>query len=340
MKILFIGPKFGNSNIQYLTLKKIYKNVDIIDTNKILFFPFFTTKIFIQITPLIFEFYINHCILSKVTTNYDLIYVKSGEFIGKNLILRLKKKTRKIVYFCNDNPFVKRDMQRWKLFLPAAKYYDLIAFQDKSRIKLSKKWSVKKTLLVLPPYQKNIHCRKNLSNNEIEKYSNKVVFLGTWFPERGIFFNKLIDLGLDIKIYGERWEKDPNYEHMKLRVKLGFVHNPIYSKIIQSSKIAICMPSEGNLDDITARSIEIPAIGTLLCATRTKKHLETFIENKEAIFFKDANECFKKCSYYLENYTKAKIIARNGNIKITKVLKPTNDQLVKLIIKKAFNKII
>ena len=100
------------------------------------------------------------------------------------------------------------------------------------------------------------------------------------------------------------------------------------------------MPSEGNLDDITARSIEIPAIGTLLCATRTKKHLETFIENKEAIFFKDANECFKKCSYYLENYTKAKIIARNGNIKITKVLKPTNDRLVKLIIKKAFNKII
>ena len=99
MKILFIGPKFGNSNIQYLTLKKIYKNVDIIDTNKILFFPFFTTKIFIQITPLIFEFYINHCILSKVTTNYDLIYVKSGEFIGKNLILRLKKKPEKLFIF-------------------------------------------------------------------------------------------------------------------------------------------------------------------------------------------------------------------------------------------------
>ena len=33
MKILFIGTSFGNSYLQYLTLKRMYNNVDIIDTD-------------------------------------------------------------------------------------------------------------------------------------------------------------------------------------------------------------------------------------------------------------------------------------------------------------------
>ena len=154
MKILFIGPKLGNSYIQYLNLKKIYRNVDIIDSNKAFFLPKVTKRIFHHISPKILELNINRYILSKVRKKYDLIYVKSGEIIGKKLILKLKQKTQKIVYFCNDNPFVKRDKQRWKLFLPAAKFYDLIAYQDDSRIKLSKKLGLKNSLLVLPPYEK------------------------------------------------------------------------------------------------------------------------------------------------------------------------------------------
>ena len=42
----------------------------------------------------------------------------------------------------------------------------MIIFQDKSRISLSKKYGIKKTLIVLPPYQKNIHCRQKISSKE------------------------------------------------------------------------------------------------------------------------------------------------------------------------------
>ena len=51
MKILFIGPKLGNSYIQYLNLKKIYRNVDIIDSNKAFFLPKVTKRIFHHISP-------------------------------------------------------------------------------------------------------------------------------------------------------------------------------------------------------------------------------------------------------------------------------------------------
>ena len=36
MKILFIGEHSGNSFIQYQSLKKIYKNVDIISPSRII----------------------------------------------------------------------------------------------------------------------------------------------------------------------------------------------------------------------------------------------------------------------------------------------------------------
>ena len=150
MKILFIGIKTFSSLRMFLHLKKNYKEVDIIDGFESFFFPNIAKKIFVHIHPKIFESTINQYILSTIKKSYDLIFVASGALIGKKLIVELKKKTKKIVFFCNDNPFVLRDKNKWKLCLSALKFYDLIVFHNKSRIKLSKKFGVKKTLLVWP----------------------------------------------------------------------------------------------------------------------------------------------------------------------------------------------
>ena len=338
MKILFLGIKIQSSFYQFLALKKNYKEVDIIDAYKSFFLPNITLRIFFHIHPKIFEITINKYILSKIKKSYDLIFVRSGELIGKKLILELKKKTKKIVFYCNDNPFVLRDKNKWKLCLPALKFYDLIIFHNKSRISLSKKYGVKKTLLVLPSYEKRFHFPQKMTLGEQKKYNNDVIFIGTWFPERGVFFKKLIDKGLNLKIYGGLWHKDKNYKFFKHRHILGSIEDPLlYTKLIWCAKIALCIPSKGNADDITRRSLEIPAIGTLLCATRTKAHKKAFIENKEAIFFKDEKECYKKCNNLLSNIKKIKKIAYRGHIKATKILKADNETVVKKIVHTVFN---
>jgi len=95
MKILFIGSSFGNAYLQYKALKDIYKKVDIIDGyNSILRIKTFF-RIFIHISPFFFEKYLNNFFLKKVKKNYDLIYVRSGELIGRELIIELKKKQKK-----------------------------------------------------------------------------------------------------------------------------------------------------------------------------------------------------------------------------------------------------
>ena len=77
---------------------------------------------------------------------------------------------------------------------------------------------------------------------------------------------------------------------------------PIGNTTILDRQIDLLL--EQNIDDITERSIEIPGIGTLLCATRTRSHQKILIENKEAIFFKNANECYKKCNSLLSDIRK------------------------------------
>ena len=338
MKILFLGTKFGNSYLQYKSLKEIYKKVDFIDGYNCFKFQNTIRKFFVHLSPVIFQKKINNYILSKCGNKYDLIYVKSGELIGKELILDLKKITKKIIFFCNDNPFVERDKRKWDLFLQSGKYYDLIAFQDQSRIKLSKKFGIKKTILVLPPYDTRIHKRQKISKKNIKIFQNDIVFVGTWSVEKGKFIKKLISLGINIKVYGSRWNKDDNFKFLKPRIKLGHLNFKNYTKIIQCAKIALCLFSEQNLDTITARSIEIPAIGTLIFSKRTPQMKKIFIENKEAIFFRNADECAKKCIFYLNNPQARKRISNAGQKKITKILKPSNDMLIKKIIKTVFKK--
>ena len=106
--------------------------------------------------------------------------------------------------------------------------------------------------------------------------------------------------------------------------------------MIQKAKIALCLFAEDNLDTITARSIEIPAIGTLMVSLRTPALKKILIENREAVYFSDAKECAIKCEYYLNNPKLRKKIAAMGNRKIIKILKPSNTLLIKKIIKKLF----
>ncbi len=334
MKVLFIGKNFGNSYLQFLTLKKLYKNVDKIDpTESIVRYKLFT-HIFYKISPRIFEPFLMRYIISKIKQNYDLIYVNSAEFIGKSTIIYLKKISKKIIFNCNDNPFVSRDNKRWILFLSAAKHYDLIVFQHKSRLTLSKKFGLKNTLLTLPPYDEYGHrpTKKKIKKNI------KVIFVGTWFPERGFFFLKLIQLGLDIKIFGVRWDKDPNYKLIKSKIKLGHVDYKKYTRLIQRSEIAISLFSKGNVDVITNRVPEITAIGTFLCSESTPFMKKNYLENKEVVYFNTPKECFNKCNYYLKNKTLQKKIANRGKTKTTKILKISNYQLIKKMVEIVFQK--
>ena len=62
--------------------------------------------------------------------------------------------------------------------------------------------------------------------------------------------------------------------------------------------------------------------------------LKYYLENKEVIYFKTVHECYNRCNYYLNNKKLLKQIALKGKYKTTKILKASNYENIKKIIKK------
>jgi spore maturation protein CgeB len=73
------------------------------------------------------------------------------------------------------------------------------------------------------------------------------------------------------------------------------------------------MLSIGNRDLHTHRSVEIPSLGSVLCAERTTEHLQLYSEGAEAVFWNDADECAKICAALLKDDERRKQIAELGH---------------------------
>jgi hypothetical protein len=144
-------------------------------------------------------------------------------------------------------------------------------------------------------------------------WSSEVLFLGTWFPERGPFLLELVKRGVPLTIRGTNWSKAPEWEALKPHWKGGALLGDDYAKAIQCAKVNIGLLSMMNRDLHTTRSLEIPALGALLCAQRTSEHLAMYREGEEALFWADPEECAAMCRKALEYKGLRESIARAGH---------------------------
>jgi spore maturation protein CgeB len=148
---------------------------------------------------------------------------------------------------------------------------------------------------------------------EIERqWSSKVAFVGTWMPERGPFFRELIERGVPLTIFGDGWEKAPEWPVLQPVRRTSSLEGDEYCYAIQCAKINIGMISIGNRDLHTQRSLEIPALGSVLCAKRTSEHEQLYVDGKEALFWNDAEECARICMGLLDDEIRRKRLALAG----------------------------
>jgi len=327
MKILYIGEtykKYGYAYYLYRLIKKLYKKTKLINLRNS-FSPQHRNLINLisyKISPIFFQNTVIKYLKKKMHNKFDIIFINGENLIGKKTVFFLKKYTKKIIYFCPDNPFTERDQNRWQILRSSLPYFDLIIFMQKSRLNLAKKFNLKKIIYIPPLFKPEEHRPKNILLYEKKKYSSDIILIATWQKERGALVKKILDSGLKIKVYGAQWNKDKNFDKLKEIVKnKSVISDNYYSKLIQCSKIALCLPSEGNMDDITNRSLEIPSIGTLLLTKNTKTQREIFTPNKDAVFFNNSKDCIKKCKILLSNNKLRNMIAKNGNRKIKKIKK-------------------
>lgn len=242
----------------------------------------------------------------------DLIWVNQGEFLGPTVLRGLRRLRVPIINYSADNPFATSYEHKWRNFLKAVGYYDLIVQTFEDAATRLKSMGARNVLRVYLSADEVVHKRVILSAADIKQYGSEVSFIGQWTPERGRFMLEVLNLGVPLSFWGDRWRKGKEWDQIKHRWRGPGMFDERFAKVIQASKISLCFlyKAAGNLH--TSRSLEIPSLGTLLCAERSNEHLNLYVDRHEAVFWDTAQECARICKELLENDEKRTRIAEAG----------------------------
>ena len=244
----------------------------------------------------------------------DLIWVDQGAYLGAGLISKFRTLSVPIVNYTIDDPFGGRDGRRFDRYLRALPFYDLLVVVREENIAEAYALGARQVLRIWRSADEVAHRPRVLTDEDKHRWGSDVCFIGTWMPERGPFMAELVRAGLPLSIWGDRWQKAPEWPVLAPYWRgPGQDDSEIYARIIQSAKICLGLLSQGNRDRHTTRTFEIPAFGGLLCAERTDEHCEAFQDGVEAVFWKDAQECIQQCRRLLNDDALISAVKKNGH---------------------------
>lgn len=336
-KILYLGDASGTSFHRYNALLRLGCNVQFIDPTS--FIPKTSLLSFLRWKLGIFFYanYVTKKIIEVIEENrFDIVIINQGELVEPSLVKKLKDISDIVVNYNNDDPFGNRDGKRWDLYLKAVPFYDMLVVVREANVSEAYAKGARKVLRVFMSADEVIHAPIELTEEDIQKWSSEVLFVGTWMPERGELMAKLIEAGIPLTIYGGRWNKAKEWNLIKKSWKGQGLYGTDYTKAIQTAKVCLGLLSKGNRDLHTQRSIEIPHIGSLLCAEYTDEHLKLYLEDEEAVFWKDPDDCIQKCNQLLDDDCRRLNISRKGHLRCLQN-KLGNESVMSEIMSQAFD---
>lgn len=248
--------------------------------------------------------------------HFDLAWVDGGATVSRPLVRALQQQCQRVVNYNLDDPTGPRDGNFWRTFKQALPAYDLcVVVRDESAAEF-RAAGARRVLQVYRGYDEVAHAPRPVSPADEAQWRAAVAFIGTWMPGRGRFLAHLLRAGLPLVIYGNRWEKAPEWNVLRPAWRGPGVLGADYVKAVQHAQISLGLVSHGNRDLHTQRSAEIPFIGGLLCAERTREHLALYRDGVEAVFWRDAEECAQQCQSLLADPARARAIACAGQRRV------------------------
>ncbi|HWQ45746.1 MAG TPA: hypothetical protein VN376_02700, partial [Longilinea sp.] len=210
MKILYVGQSYGTSLQRVNTLKRLGHEVVLLDPYIILPKNRLVSK-WVHATGLLG---LSDLIAQRVTQYlndrfFDIIWVNGGDLISPDLLHELKDHGTYVLNYNNDDPFSLPEYgeyQKWRLYRQCIPLYDLLVVVRPQNISEVLAKGAKKVLRVYLSADEVEHQPVTLSPEERLRWQSEVCFIGTWFPERGPFMATLIQQGIPLAIWGNRWQ--------------------------------------------------------------------------------------------------------------------------------------
>jgi spore maturation protein CgeB len=341
LSILYVGTDTGTSSHRARALQRLGHDVFIInpsvflpDSHAISLWTWKSGGLFLG------EFVRRRVLENIAARRFNLVLVNAGELVAPSLVAQLKGNCGPVINYNNDDPFGKRDGRRWRLYLEAVPSYDLIVVVRDCNVSEAFARGAQNVLRVYMSADEAAHSPRPITEQDRRRWSSEVVFIGTWMPERGPFMARLIELGIPLSIFGNRWNRAPEWGRLRPFWRgPGLEDEGEYAKAIQCSKVCLGLLSKGNRDLTTQRSFEIPHLGGVLCAERTSEHSALYREDEEAVFWDSPEECVAKCTTLLENEHFRKRLAMNGRCRCLQN-RTTNEYVMARILDQVCPKLI
>jgi len=317
LQILHLGLKSGNSLHRANALRRLGHEVDILDPWEFLskgkFASTILRKLVYEIGAACLESFIRFRLDQALGNSFfDIIWNNQCELIGGQSAALLRNHCSSMVAFNNDDIFGGRDKNRFALYRDSVRHYDLAAVVREQNVAEAYALGTPAVIRVLLTADEVAHAPVALSAEDLKKWQSEVAFVGTWMPERGPLLNRLLDLGVPLTLYGDRWYKAHEWSNIKKTWRGPGLVGQDYVKAIQSARICLGLLSKDNRDLHTQRSSEIPYIGSVLCAERTGEHQAMYRENEEALFWDTPEECAHNCFTLLADEPRRQTIACAG----------------------------
>jgi spore maturation protein CgeB len=313
LSILYLGPERGTCLDRANALRRLGHRIEHVDLRKLLPRTAWVYPIIHKLGGHLLSPWILHSLPAALQgAHYDLCYVDGGELVTPRVIRLLRNYARKVINYNIDDPLGNRDGAKSKAYRRSLASYDLCVVMRPVNVSEAHSLGAKHVMHVYRSSDEVTHAPRVITQKDRDQWNADVLFLGTWFPERGPFLLELVNRGVPLTIRGSNWRKAPEWPTLRSYWKGGPLEGDEYAKAIQCAKVNLGLLSTENRDLHTTRSMEIPALGGLLCAERTVEHLHLYIEGKEALFWSGVEECAAACTRILTNEELRKQIAAAG----------------------------
>lgn len=319
LSILYLGPESGTCLDRANALRRLGHRVAHLDLRKLLPRTGWVDRVTWTIGGGMFSRFLLRALpaaLGEPRNAFDLCHVDGGEWVTPAVISLLRQYAGKIVNYNIDDPLGPRDGARYKVYRQCLPFYDLCVVMRPQNVAEAQEAGAGAVMRVYMSADEISHAPRQLTQHDHDRWDCDVLFLGTWMPERGPFLLELIERGVPLTIQGPHWQKAPEWSRLKQHWRGAAIRGDDYAKAIQCAKVNLGLLSKGNRDQHTTRSLEIPALGSLLCAERTSEHLAMYDEDAEALFWKDAKECADMCKHALADEDRRRAIASAGQQRI------------------------
>jgi spore maturation protein CgeB len=317
LSILYVGSTRGTSNDRAKALQRLGHEIEHVDFRRLLPSPKWVDRF----TNYVGAQWTTPWLLRRIPgqlsgQHHDLCLVDSGVYVTPSIISLLRKYANKVINYNIDDPLGPRDGGRSTAYRKSVPFYDLCVVMRAQNVEEARAMGARDVLRVHMTADEVSHAPRELTPADFERWRADVLFLGTWFPERGPFLSSLIKRGVALTIRGSNWHKAEEWSQLKPFWKSGPIVGDDYAKAIQCAKVNLGLLSKGNRDLHTTRSQEIPALGGLLCAERTSEHLAMYEQGQEALFWDHADECAEMCRFAIGDEARRKAIASAGQRRV------------------------